>query len=73
MEETIYDCVLNKIVPISKATTEGIRKYWSNLSDDGPISHLIGSECWHELIRRGACPRPDWWNDKIHGKIQNNS
>ena len=73
MEETIYDCVLDKIVPIGEATTEGIQKYWSNLPDDGPIEHAIGSRCWHELIRRGVRPRPDWWNEEIHGKIQNNA
>jgi hypothetical protein len=73
MEETIYDCVLDKIVPIRKATTNGIQKYWSSLPDDGPVNHSIGSACWHELVRRGVCPRPEWWNDEIHGKIQNNA
>ena len=73
MEDIIYDCVLDKIVPISQATTEGIKKFWADLPDDGPVNHSIGTGCWFELIRRGECPRPDWWDEKVCGKIQQKS
>lgn len=55
-EITIYDCVLDKIVPITQATTEGIQKYWSNLCDDDYIAHVEGMACWYELSRRGVLP-----------------
>ena len=70
MEDKIYDCVLDKIVPISQATTEGIKKFWADTPDDGPVNHSIGSGCWFELIRRGECPQPDWWDEKVCRKIQ---
>ena len=70
MKETIYDCVLDKIIPISQATTEGIENFWANTPDDDPVNHSLGMACWFELIRRGERPRPDWWDEKIHGEIK---
>jgi hypothetical protein len=64
MEDKIYDCVLDKIVPISQATTEGIKKFWANTPDDSQANHSIGLACWLELIERGECPRPEWWDEK---------
>lgn len=51
-EVTIYDCVLDEIVPIIQATTEGIQKYWSKLPDDGYINHIKGCACQYELEKR---------------------
>lgn len=51
--ETIYDTVLEKVVPINQATTEGIRNFLNSVCDDGYIEHNMILECIIELEKRG--------------------
>lgn len=51
-EEKIYDVVLNKIVPITKATNKGLHAFLANTPDDGYIEHNLILACISELERR---------------------
>ena len=51
-ENTIYDCCLNAVVPISKATDKGIHKFLAETCDDNPIDHNLILGCIIELERR---------------------
>lgn len=51
--ETIYDCVLGAVVPISDATDEGIRNFLRETPDDGYIEHNLILGCIIELEKRG--------------------
>lgn len=50
--ETIYDTVLDKVVPINEATTEGIEQFLQRTPDDGYIEHNLIMSCILELERR---------------------
>ena len=50
--DTIYDCILKKVVPIYKATNEGIRQFLSRTCDDDPINHNLILGCIIELEKR---------------------
>jgi hypothetical protein len=51
-EEKIYDVVLNKVVPITKATNKGLHTFLANTPDDGYIEHNLILACISELERR---------------------
>lgn len=51
-EDTIYDCHLGAIVPISKASNEGIHKFLAETCDDNPVDHSLILDCIIELERR---------------------
>ena len=51
--ETIYDCVLGAVVPISDATDEGIRNFLRETPDDGYVEHNQILSCILELEKRG--------------------
>ena len=52
MEDTIYDCCLGEVVPISEASNEGIRKFLAETCDDNPIDHNLILGCIIELEKR---------------------
>ena len=52
MEETIYDCLLDEIVPISKATDEGLHDFLRRTCDDNPVDHNLILDCIIELEAR---------------------
>jgi hypothetical protein len=52
MKDTIYDCYLGAVVPISEASDEGIHKFLAETFDDNPIDHNLILGCIIELERR---------------------
>lgn len=50
--EIIYDCVLDKAVPIGEATNEGIKNFLCETLDDGYIEHNLIMSCIIELEKR---------------------
>ena len=53
MKDTIYDCCLGMVVPISEASNEGIHKFLAETCDDNPIDHNLILGCIIELEKRG--------------------
>lgn len=51
-EEEIYDVVLDKTVPITQATNEGLHAFLANTPDDGYIEHNLILACIIELEQR---------------------
>ena len=51
--ETIYDTVLEEVVSINQATTEGIHNFLNRVCDDGYVEHNKILECILELEKRG--------------------
>lgn len=51
-EETIYDCVLGEVVPISEASNEGIKRFLRETPDDGFVEHNLIMSCILELEKR---------------------
>lgn len=52
MEDTIYDCCLGEVLPISEASNEGIRKFLAETCDDDYITHNLILGCIIELEKR---------------------
>lgn len=50
--ETIYDCVLGEVVPISEASNEGIKRFLRETPDDSFVEHNLIMSCILELEKR---------------------
>lgn len=52
MKDTIYDCCLGAVVPISEASNEGIHKFLAEAFDYDYITHSLILSCIIELEKR---------------------